>query len=637
MPLIIKKIYSNAKHLFWLICGKICIVLFYMGMCRNVYGGSLNKILIAKGRKSFVDIIQPYDSSEISRFAAQELSSYLHKISGAYFSIQSISNGLLPHIIIKKNKSLATEDYIISTESGNIVLSGGSDRAILYSVYNFLHSLGCEWFAPDLAIYNGSGEHIPRKSILFYHYTKDIYEHPVFAYRKLDVEEGRTHNAANLRKIIEWMPKVRYNILMVPLNYGGSNRVKWDNWTKELTPELKKRGLMIEVGGHGYQNYLNAGMENGTLFKEHPDWFGKDKNCMPSPQQNLVFNTSNKDAVRYLINNVIKYIEQHPEINIFDFWPPDGARWNDCPQLTEKGSPVERQAKLVNEVDSAIKKVRPDLLLEMIAYQPVLMPPEKVQLNKNILVDFCPINQSFEKQIYDSGSLNNYSYQQALKLWRQTFKGDIGLYSYYRKYAWHSLPNVIPHYIQRDLQWYSNLPLQGISTYAEPGDWFTYELNHYILGHLCWNVAINVDSLINQYCIFRYGRFNKIARSAYSVLENVVPDYCSIPFSNLKPVSRITEAKSEVLVQIHALQKVQVKCDGDVKENFSRLLLMMQYVYYDLEIQQLISASENTAIIEGKIKELLKFMNDNKDKGVFIISSKNELSWMSNHYKMDKR
>jgi hypothetical protein len=637
MPLIIKKIYSNAKHFFWLICGKICIMLFYVGMCRNVYGGSLNKILLAKGGKSCIDIIQPYDSSEISRFAAQELSRYLHKISGAYFSIQTIPNGLLPHIIIKKNKNLATEDYIISTESRNIVLSAGSDRAVLYSVYDFLHFLGCEWFAPDLAIYNGSGEHIPRKSILFYHYTTDIYAHPVFAYRKLDVEEGRTHNVANLRKIIEWMPKVRYNILMVPLNYGGAGRVKWDNWTEELTPELKKRGLMIEVGGHGYQNYLNAGMENGTLFKEHPDWFGKDKNCMASSQQNLVFNTSNKDAVRYLTDNVIKYIEQHPEIDIFDFWPPDGARWNGCPQLTEKGSPVERQANLVNEVDSAIKKVRPDLLLEMIAYQPVLMPPEKVQLNKNILVDFCPINQSFEKQIYDSGSVNNYSYEQALKLWRQTFKGDIGLYSYYRKYAWHSLPNVIPHYIQRDLQWYSNMPLQGISTYAEPGDWFTYELNHYILGHLCWNVAINVDSLINQYCIFRYGRFNKIARAGYSVLENVVPDYCSIPFSNLKPVGQITKAKSGVLKQIQAFQKVQQKSDGNIKENFSRLLLMMQYVYYDLEIQQLISASENTTIIEEKIKELLEFLKDNKDKGVFIISSKNELSWMNNHYKMNKR
>ena len=144
---------------------------------------------------------------------------------------------------------------------------------------------------------------------------------------------------------------------------------------------------MIEVGGHGYQNYLNAGMENGSLFKEHPGWFGKDKNCLASTQQNLVFNTSSKNAVRYLTGNVIKYIEQHPEIDIFDFWPPDGARWNDCPQFTEEGSPVERQAKLVNEVDSAIKEVRPDLLLEMIAYQPVLMPPEKVRLNKNILVD----------------------------------------------------------------------------------------------------------------------------------------------------------------------------------------------------------------------------------------------------------
>jgi len=36
--------------------------------------------------------------------------------------------------------------------------------------------------------------------------------------------------------------------------------------------------------------------------------------------------------------------------------------------------------------------------------------------------------------------------------------------------------------MQKDLQWYAKLPVQGVSTYAEPGDWFTYELNHYVLA-----------------------------------------------------------------------------------------------------------------------------------------------------------
>src|SRR5690606_30498110 len=110
-------------------------------------------------------------------------------------------------------------------------------------------------------------------------------------------------------QLIEWMPKLRFNILMVPLDYQGSGRVQWDKWQKELTPELKKRDLLIEVGGHGYQNFLHAGMENGRLFEQHPDWFGKDKDCNPSRDRHLVFNTSHADAVRYFINNILDYLK----------------------------------------------------------------------------------------------------------------------------------------------------------------------------------------------------------------------------------------------------------------------------------------------------------------------------------------
>lgn len=594
------------------------------------------KFLLAKNAKPYVVIRMPLHNTETLNFAAAELSQYLLRISGAVFSIVGYNNSK-PAILIQSDPSLDEEEYQILVQGHNIILSGGSGRAVLYAVYDFLQRLGCVWIAPELDFYKGSSEYVPKKSTLFYGAAQKVKEHPQLKYRKIDVEEGRTHNMDNLKQIIEWMPKARFNILMTPLDYGGGGRVRWDNWRKQLVPELKKRGLLIEVGGHGYQNFLNAGMEDSTIFRNHPGWFGKDKNCNPSPAEYRVFNTGDSGAVNYLISRILTYIKGHPEIDIFDFWPPDGAHWADCPEFKKLGSPVDRQALLVNQVDAAIKKIRPGLRLEMIAYQPVLMPPEKVQLNKNILVDFCPINQSFEKQIYDSGSANNYSYDQALKFWRHTFKGDIGLYSYYRKYAWHSLPNVIPHYIQKDMEWYSKLPLQGISTYAEPGDWFTYELNHYILGHTGWDSAINIDSLIDQYCILRYGRFHKTARDAYTVLENIVPHYCSIPFSTLKPTVQITQSKQRILNQIRALHQVRLKCDGNIKENVSRLLLMMQYAYHDLEIQELISASGNTGRIEGKIKELSVFLGENKDKGLFIISTKDELTSLMNHYKMNKR
>ncbi len=395
---------------------------------------------------------------------------------------------------------------------------------------------------------------------------------------------------------------------------------------------------MIEVGGHGYQNFLNAGMEDSTLFYEHAGWFGKDKKCKPDPSEYLVFNTSDKDAVKYLINNVLKYISSHPEIDIFDFWPPDGARWADCPEFASLGLPVDRQALLINQVDSAIKKIRPDVRLEMIAYQPVLLPPQKVRLNKNVLVDFCPINQSFEKQIYDPSAVNNAGYVEAINAWRQSFTGDIGLYSYFRKYAWHSLPNVIPHFIQRDMKWYAGVPLQGISSYAEPGDWFTYELNHFILGYLAWNPDINVDSLINRYLIVRYGTAYKSLRSAYTILEHIVPVYCSIPYTKLKSETQIAKAEAKMASQILKMNKEKEKLtDATVRANLSRLLLMLQYAGYDLKIQEQVAAHATNETILATMKKLLLFLKANKDKGVFIISDKNDLSWLMKHYHVEPK
>lgn len=66
-------------------------------------------------------------------------------------------------------------------------------------------------------------------------------------------------------------------------------------------------------------------------------------------------------------------------------------------------------------------------------------------------------------QIYSAKSSENRGYQKALGAWRTDFSGDIGIYSYYRKSAWRSLPNVIPHYIGRDMKWYATVAVQGIS------------------------------------------------------------------------------------------------------------------------------------------------------------------------------
>jgi hypothetical protein len=614
------------------------LMLWAVLLVSNTFGytSPTQKVLLAKNERAFYTIVLSSNPTPTQKFAGAELKKYLQRISHADFTISSNQEIKGEAIFLKKSDG-QEEGYSISIRDKDIVLAGNSDRSVLYAVYDFLHRLGCRWIAPEFSFYNGEAEHIPDKPALFYEASEDVYEQPVFTYRKLDVDQGRSHNVENLKKLINWMPKLRFNTLQIPLDYRGNGNVQWEKWSEELTPELEKRGLMIEVGGHGYENFLNANMEDGQLFNKHPEWFGKDSTCQPSPSKHLVFNTRNSEAVQYFIQNVINYLQEHPEIDIFDFWPPDVARWSECPEWENFGPPADRQAKLVNEVLSEVRKIRPDLRLQIIAYAKALLPPEEVNLDKDILVDFCPIDQNFEKQIYDSSSVNNSNYLKAIHSWRTKFKGEIGIYSYYRKYAWRSLPNVIPYYIQGDLQFYAGISLQGISIYSEPADWGTYELNHYILGKVAWNPQADLGSLMNNFAKVRYGTFWKSAKDAYESLENTVRNYGSIPFTDLKSQEKIEQSLQRVHQQLSELEELKELSDDEiVSANISRLLLMLKYAYLDLQIQKDRALDDVTdEIIYEKVEKLVSFLENNHNKGMFLLSDQNNLARYINHYNLN--
>ncbi|HXI01143.1 MAG TPA: DUF4838 domain-containing protein [Sphingobacteriaceae bacterium] len=441
---------------------KVLTLLLIMGV--NIRAGA-SSILLADKQSAKANIIIPVKPTATQQFAAEELKKYLGKITGASFSIGEKAPGSA--IRLQSESFSNSEAYRIEIAGKDILLTAGSDRAILYATYDLLERLGCRWLAPGFDYYQSGAEIIPKTTRLQFTLSKAIDESPVFEYRKLDVAGSRTLASDKLKQLIDWMPKARYNTLRFQMDKETSKPVKWDKYRTDLIPEIKKRGIILEVGGHGYQHFLNSGMEGGKLFNQHPDWFGKDSACVSSPSDRLVFNTENPEAVTYFTDKIVKFLKDRPEIDIFDFWPPDVGRWQDCPGFKQHGTPQERQVRLANYVYAEIKKARPDIRMEIIAYSYALMPPENTPLNPEILLEICPINQSFEKQLYDASASTHPEYIQSIEAWRKAFKGNITLYSYYRKQAWRSAPNIIPHYMQKDMQWFRKVPFQGIACYAE--------------------------------------------------------------------------------------------------------------------------------------------------------------------------
>jgi hypothetical protein len=603
------------------------------------------RTLATGGHTSYV-IALGANPSDAESLAASELASYLRRISGASFAIRrggaDPQLGSTEKVIVLRTvggdgtHGAAADAYTITVRGESVILTGGSPRAVLYAAYDFLARLGCRWLAPDFAFYAGAAEYVPHDARLVYESRGDVTERPVFGIRKLDMAEARSHDPETLRKIVEWMPKLRFNTLMVPMGSGATSDKSWDDWRTALTPELQKRGLAIEVGGHGYQRFLSAKMENGELFARHPSWFGKDSTCNASRSAPVVFNTANDSAVAYLIHNVVRYVTEHPEIDVFDFWPPDGARWDECAKEQAVESVEDRHAKLVAALHDTLARVRPHLRLEMIAYAHAKMPPGHAVIPPNVLVDFCPIGQNFDAPIYDSSDANNAIYVRAIHAWRRSFSGDIGLYSYYRKYAWRSLPNVIPHLMQREMRWYAAVSLQGISTYAEPGDWYTYELNHYVLGELAWNPNVDVDSLIDGYALVRYGPSRKLAIAALATLENGFRLRGSIPYSAADSTAQIARTLAVVGAQRDGVQRAAATAgNGELAANLERLGLMLEFAERDLAIQKARSEGGTPEGTRTMVRELVAFLTAHKAQGVFVVYGGDDFTRYLAHYTRD--
>ena len=600
------------------------------------YAIKADNLTIVENGVSNYSIVLPARPSEVDRFAAKELQKYIRRISGA---VLPIAGSRTPHSVLigltfaKKlgipvnRAKLGYDGYVIKSAGNTVVLAGREERGTLYAVYSFLEKIGCRWYAPNYKFYGKwGGQYVPKMSSITFPKIC-IFRKPDYEYRKEYVEEGWTHTVSADRKLISWMAKVGMNTLVYPLNYDGENRVVWDKVRKRLIPELQKRGLLIEVGGHGYQNFLPP----AKYFKKHPDWFGS-WNGKRSEYANVVFNTANKEAMKQFTDNVLSYLKSHPEIDILDLWPPDGARWSNDSANLALGSPSDRQALLLNHVAAIIRRLYPRIKVESIAYSYYLKPPGKIAIDQpNILMDFCPISRSFAHPIWDTANAENARYDRILKRWLdgKAFKGEMGFYSYYTKYVWRSLPVVIPHLIQREMAYLHSLGVDGIGCFSEPGNWFTYELNHYTIAKASWNSDVNVDSLLAGFMRRRYGKAANYLGRYFRIIETTVPHANRLPGTR-PPDLRQVDAYMRNFRKCETLLTEGMKAaeeDGQAQFLIGKLQISLRYAILDLEIRgealliadrDLGSPAKDISTLANLYNTMRNLFNSNLDKGIFI-------------------
>jgi hypothetical protein len=546
-------------------------------------------------------IVTSPSASPVEQFAASELARYLEKMTGANFAIEAKTRVAPEAIVVGRDEAksvdesiaqsnLGEDGFVIRRSGGRVLIAGASDRGTLYGVYAFLEKLGCRWFAPNFSFYgSATGELVPHVANPVVD-NWNIVEKPAFRWRKLYIEEGWSHTEENLKQMVDWMAKSRMNVLDCPIDYQHLHHTEWDHWRAALTPELKKRGMLIEVGGHGYPNFISP----EKYFAQHPDWFGMYEGKR-STDPREVFATSNADAVSTFVANVRSYLKAHPEIDILDVWPPDGARWSDAPEDVALGSPSERQMILLNHLRQELQPEFLKLRLQFIAYEVYTVPPSEHKPGPGIVMEFCPINRSFESPLYASDDPQSEEYFHNLQSWLGGVidPSNIAIYSYITKYAWRSFPVLIPHIIVDEARRYHSAGIGGMSTYSEPGNWATFELDHYITARALWNPQLDTDTELADYTSHRYGAAGPSVLSYLKLVEEVVPHAIGIPGTHLtidkqRMMLREFAPAADLLKQAHA----SAGADASLQLLLGKLDHANDYVQNEMELRLAIMLSE---------------------------------------------
>ncbi len=568
-------------------------------------------------------------ASEPEKFAGEELTKYLKRIYRHDVRILRSTQSAVREISIevrrrpKRQVPIARADdaFEIMVRQDRVRLQGQTPRAAVYAVYSFLEELGCRWFAPRYDFYRGIGhEHVPRLKQFEPALGKRIWE-PTFTYRKKLIEEARTHTLSNTVALIEWMAKNRLNVLSAPLNYQHENRFCWDDVRETLAPEAQRRGLVIEVGGHGYENFLHHEM----FFDEHPGWFAL-LNGKRSKDPHAVFNTANPTAMRTFVCRVVAWLREHPEIDIFALWPPDGTRWSGDSASCRQGSPSRRQGLVTRAVWRALKRQELPVMLSTTAYHNHANYPENLRIPSDVMIDIAPFFQSYREPIFDPAIKHNPSHLKELRQWLRKHDGPISFYSYYRKYFWMSKPVIFPGLMWAEMSYLRDRGVAGIGMYSEPGDWLTYELQHYLHANLSADTSQDVNSLVQDYCAVRFGAASDAMFQWFWSLSKVTTHSTRL-FDVSPDPPEIEQGRIQLRSCASLLRQAQRACQGNRNrvELMKRLSVATRVLDKHLELQQHQRSGDRKAIERG-IKSIMKIVDRHHDKGLFVVSAPHYLS-----------
>jgi len=353
-------------------------------------------------------------------FAAAELRRYLARIFGAapverrvavsapvFLSLGS------PDAVLSAAMRLhgAGAEWAIVPDTGGLTITAWKPRGLLAAVYALLEAVGCEW-SPD------GRERLPAARPAAVPAIEGRY---AFARRAWASDLGTWHYGVPARlaerlpsdvAFIDWMAKRGATGLLF---IRAANDTQWS--VPELVPELERRGLTLELGGHVLTELLPR-----ALFAEHPEYFP----MIDGARSDFGNVCPSSGALAVVAEAARAAFAGATDVHL---WGLDamGGGWCGCDRCRAL-TPSDQALLVCNAVADALGG---DVRVFHLAYHDTLEAPAAVRPLPSVVSEFAPRERCYAHALDDAGCDTNRRYRAAFEEHLDLFAGRVHAFEYY--------------------------------------------------------------------------------------------------------------------------------------------------------------------------------------------------------------
>ena len=472
-----------------IVAGVLKLILIFIAVLASAEQHiSSTKLTPAENVKSKYVILLAKDATVQEKFAADELSRYLKKSTGAIFPIVNSANLKKQPVIAIGNQAalqvmpglktddLGEEGIIIKSNSKHLVLTGAKKalRGTIYAVYTYLENIvGFRWWTPD--------ETYTPKLKSFVIPTLNIKYKPVFTFRKTSGKLAFDQNWAIRNKLNSELAKT-------DLKHGGYS-------------DYVRRCGNTWLYCHTFYRIVPP----KKYFAAHPEWFSKINGKRVHHRAQLCL--TNKSLQEFMIKKVKEYLKKLPVDSILSISQNDWGGRCECSECMKiekaEGSPSGPVLNFVNIIADGIKNEYPKALISTFAYMYTQKPPQNIKPHSNVIIRLCSIKSSFSRPFTDP---MNTDFYHDLQNWTK-IAPKIFIWDYTTNFSHYLSPFPDLRVIGPNLRLFSENNVIGVyeqSNSKTLGGEFN-ELRTWLTAKLLWNPQLDDQALIKEFTAGYYG------------------------------------------------------------------------------------------------------------------------------------